>query len=210
MNPINDTVLKADPLDEAALRHAVLGALRAELGKNANSLIIEELGLRHGSARIDIAVIGTSIHGVELKSNNDTLERLSDQATVYNAVLEGVTLVVGDCLLGPAIDVIPTWWGLKVAFHGHGGEVCLVDVRNAGRNPSLDKVALAELLWRDEALALLQDLEEDRGLRSKPRRELYEHLASILDLDRLLHLVTEAVRGRVGWRFGEQRMLRGG
>jgi hypothetical protein len=52
-------------------------------------------GLDHGQVFVDVAVINGEIHGYELKSERDTLERLPRQVEVYSAVLGRATLVVG-------------------------------------------------------------------------------------------------------------------
>jgi hypothetical protein len=57
--------------------------------------IIEELGVVHGKSRIDIAVINGLMHGYEIKSDKDTLQRLPEQMNMYNSVFNKVTLVVG-------------------------------------------------------------------------------------------------------------------
>jgi hypothetical protein len=43
-------------------------------------------------------------------------------------------------------------------------------VRSAGPNPAPDPRAMAEFLWRDDALALLEARGAARGMRGKPRR----------------------------------------
>jgi hypothetical protein len=58
----NDNVIR-----EALKRH--LNHLHAG---DAKLRIIEELGVEHGAARIDIAVINGVLHGYEIKSDRDT------------------------------------------------------------------------------------------------------------------------------------------
>src|SRR5439155_10222560 len=63
---------------------------------DANTLVLDELGLRHGACRVDIAVVNGYLHGYEIKSDSDTLDRLPAQVAVYNLVLDRATLVVGE------------------------------------------------------------------------------------------------------------------
>ena len=75
-----------------ALHHKVL----KEHHGDTNTLVLDELGLRHGVARVDVAVVNGYLHGFEIKSDSDTLDRLPSQVTIYNAVLDRATLVVGE------------------------------------------------------------------------------------------------------------------
>jgi hypothetical protein len=75
------------------VRAAVLRKLAAVYGNDANTRIVQEMGVCSGSVRIDIAVINSELWGYELKSERDTLERLPSQAKLYNRVFDRVTLV---------------------------------------------------------------------------------------------------------------------
>jgi hypothetical protein len=63
------------------LRIALKRRLLTRYSDHPSTLILEELGLKHGAARIDIAVVNGDLHGYELKSDSDTLSRLPRQAT---------------------------------------------------------------------------------------------------------------------------------
>ncbi|MDE9545719.1 hypothetical protein KKI98_23490, partial [Xenorhabdus bovienii] len=56
------------------------------------------------------------------------------------------------------------------------------------------------LLWKEEMLAILSYLGKDRGLKSKPRRVLWNKLAEALDTDELRDLVRETLKARTNWR----------
>ena len=58
--------------------------------KTDPALIIEELGVNHGSARADIAAVNGILHCYEIKSDRDTLLRLPGQIKAYNAVFDQV------------------------------------------------------------------------------------------------------------------------
>ena len=63
--------------------HQIRTALRRHLLQqhidNHDTLILDELGVRHGTARIDIVVINGVMHGYEIKSDRDTLNRLPEK-----------------------------------------------------------------------------------------------------------------------------------
>ncbi len=108
--------------------------------------------MRHGAARVDVAVVNGSLHGYELKSDSDSLGRLARQAHVYSSVLDRVTLVAGRRHLEEAMGLVPYWWGVQVAEMKPRGSVLFSSVRRARKNPSQDPVSVAKLLWREEAL----------------------------------------------------------
>ncbi|WP_300554835.1 sce7726 family protein, partial [Desulfovibrio sp.] len=59
-------------------------------------LILDELGVCSGASRVDVAVINGALHGYEIKSDQDTLDRLPQQILSYSRVLDRVTLVACD------------------------------------------------------------------------------------------------------------------
>ena len=200
-----------DSLIRAAFKKELIRALEDSQQPSPQIRIIEELGLDHGSARIDIAVVNGEIHGYELKSDVDTLNRLPDQMKTYNSVLDLVTLVVGKTHLRDAIHLVPDWWGIIVAKIDLNNDVIFYNIRNAEDNIEQDNVSLARLLWREEALEILEEINEAVGLRSKPRNVIYEKLASTLDQKILREKVREALLiSRPDWRFDGQPMLGGG
>jgi hypothetical protein len=82
-------------MNDRRVRTAILRRLSARFSKDPNTLILEEFGIGNGSARVDIAVVNGRIHGFELKSDNDTLDRLPHQVSAFSSVFDRVTLVVG-------------------------------------------------------------------------------------------------------------------
>ena len=55
------------------VRRAVYARMLGSAMRSADTLVIDELGLDHGSCRIDIAVINGHIRGLEIKAEADTL-----------------------------------------------------------------------------------------------------------------------------------------
>ena len=182
------------------LRTALLRRLDRRHSRDPDTLILQELGLRHGAARVDVAVVNGTLHGYELKSDSDSLGRLDRQARIYGSVLDRVTLVVGRRHAEAAMRMVPDWWGVQVAEMGPRGGVLFSSVRRAKNNPSQDPVAVAKLLWRDEALAFLRELKAEMGFRSKPRAVLYARLAEVASPKEIRTRVLDCLRSRTGWR----------
>jgi hypothetical protein len=77
--------------------------------------------------------------------------------------------------------------------------VTFIDRRPAADNPQRDPSALAQLLWRDEVIAILARRGLDRGVRSKPRQHAWERAASSIALPDLAGEVRAALKRR-RWR----------
>jgi hypothetical protein len=163
------------------------------------SLILDELGLCQGEARVDIAVVNGALHGYEIKSEQDTLKRLPAQSAIYNRVFDTMAIVAPARHLDKIEPMVPTWWGLIEVAEKDGGPV-LRYRRRRSQNPQVDPYALAQLLWRDEALQLLEELGLAKGFKSKPNRVLWKRLAENLSLSRLNEAVRHTLKIRQDWR----------
>ena len=193
------------------IRDALKESFKKTYEEDPDSKIIEELGIAHGAVRIDIVVINNVIHGYELKSDIDTLDRLPGQMKIYNKVLDRVTLVVGKNHLHEAIKVVPEWWGITIAkISAPCKKVVFYNIREAEENPDQDNHAVASLLWRNEALDILEKIGEANGVRSKTRNIIYERLTEVLDKQTLMAEVREHLCTRLNWRSDLQCMLNGG
>jgi hypothetical protein len=192
----------------------IRAALKAELEKlhagDPKLRIVEEFGIEHGAIRIDVAVVNGLLHGYEIKSDRDTLLRLPEQMDAYNSVFDQVTLVVGRQHLFDAINLVPDWWGITVAKFGSHGSVVLNQIREAGNNAQQRSISIARLLWRNEALRILEEAGKADGLRSKPRELIYERLCKLFDLARLEEKVREILFSREDWRSDAPLVLNGG
>jgi hypothetical protein len=181
------------------IRSALHAHLWAEHHDDRATLILDELGLCQGAVRADVAVINGSLAGFEIKSDRDTLARLPNQVEVYGRVFDYVTLIVGPKHAATIGKAVPAFWGIVVATEDDG-VLHLRSLQSAKRNRNVDALAVARLLWRDEALALLAHHDLDTGLRSKPRRRLWAALVAGLRADELAAAVRETLRAREGWR----------
>jgi len=173
----------------------MLSALHAGVD---NTRVVEEMGVWSGSCRIDLAVINGELCGYELKSDSDTLDRLPAQASIYGKVFDRVTLVAGAKHFDRARDLVPEWWGIVIASEENGG-VVLRSFRASSRNPFPDPFTIAQLLWRDEAVAILADRGLAQGWRSKTAPAVHQHLAASLSLAELSDAVRAKLKQRTTW-----------
>ncbi len=192
------------------VRQALHSKVLKEHHGDANTLVLDELGLRHGICRVDVAVVNGYLHGFEIKSDADTLERLPGQVAIYNAVLDRSTLVVGEKHAEKAHTKIPDWWGVKVVIAGPRGGIAFDSVRLPKLNTAIDAVALAELLWRPEAVEILRERGAPEPMLRRPRAVLYKYLAETVELDVLRGLIRQRLKARARWRCHRPPLSDGG
>lgn len=166
--------------------------LKAEMF--GDPFIVEEMGV--GGRVIDMALLGDSFHGYEIKSDRDSLKRLADQNEAYNKVFDRMTIVCTERHYDGATAIVPDWWGVTVVEDN----LRLNQVRRALLNPSGDRFALASLLWRPEALALLEKTGHDRGVRSKKAEAMFQRIADRLSWFTIREEVRESMRKRDTWK----------
>lgn len=204
-----NTLNKIIPTNDVVIRIALKEYLNKHHSKDHKVRIIEELGLKHGAARIDIAVVNGVMHGYEIKSDLDTLLRLPEQMNIYNSVFDKVTLVVGKSHLHEAIKIIPDWWGITIAKINDCGVITFCSIREARDNKGQDNISIARLLWKNEALKLLEDIGEAKGLQSKTRTFIYEKISTIFKQKDLENKVRETLFFREDWRPDSLLMING-
>jgi hypothetical protein len=158
--------------------------------------IVNEMGLCLGATRVDVAVINGSLHGYEIKSDRDKLNRLTTQIELYDKVLDYSTIVCGPRYVDRMAALLPSWWGIFEA-RDDGDMRVLSRRRTARKNPTCDRLAVAQLLWRDEAAALL--VKRGEAVRSRETRwELWDRLAEWPVRELKLHVRTQ-LKVRRGW-----------
>jgi hypothetical protein len=183
----------------------IRAVLKAELlrkyGGDDNTLVLDELGIRHGMARLDLVVVNHRLHGYEIKSDYDSLKRLPDQIRVFNSVVNRMTLVVGYRHAYKAMEMIPDWWGVRLAEQNEKkGIIILKNARLPHDNPSVDTNAFVTLLWRDEALGMLEEIGAAEGVRSKNRAAIYRRLVEVSEPEYLHAKIRQQLRHRKAWR----------
>jgi len=175
--------------------------LRGVYQSDPTTLFLDELGVCCGVARVDVAVVNSHLAGYEIKSEADTLERLPRQLETYGKVLDHVTLVANSRHIRRLEDALPHWCGLMEVIAVDGVPE-IRELRPAAANGNLDPYSIAQLLWRDEALAVLRYHGLERGFKSKPRSELWRKLVETLSLDDLRVEVRSRLKARGSWRPG--------
>lgn len=186
--------------DESAIRAALRNRyLRHHRGRK-DVLMIDELGLAHARSRIDLAVFNGHLHGYEIKSASDTLDRLPRQLAIYCGALQKLTLVVAARHLDATSTMVPDWCGLVEITEGPRGGMTFAPRRRSRVNPDVDAFMLAHLLWRPEAQELLRLRGASSSDLNAPRKRLYRTLADEVPVHELAPAIKAAMASRTRWR----------
>lgn len=169
---------------EADVRHSLRAEMLASGPPSAEA--IYEFWVPRSNERADVAVIGSTLDGFEIKTDQDSLKRLPRQADAYSRVFDRCHAVLAPRHVDRATEILPPWWGVLVIEDSMRFRV----LRDAEANDEVDPETLVRLLWRDEACAALCDLgfPPDRGVG---RFRMWELLLTLLDLDGLKRVVRD-------------------
>lgn len=180
------------------IRDAVRDRLVEMHGLPPTTILRDELGLCLGATRVDVAAINGQLTGCEIKGARDRLTRLPHQVGLYGQVLDIAVLVAEPRYAATASQHVPNWWGIWQAEE-EGDHAVLTELRPTGQNPSPDPLAVAQLLWRDEAYAELLARDAVAGLARATRWRLWEALAALLPMAELRQVVREQLKARQDW-----------
>lgn len=165
---------------------------------DSDSKIVEELSLPVAKARIDIAVINGSLHGYEIKSASDTLQRLPAQIEAYTKVFDYLSIVTEEKYSQKILAFLPDWIGVLICYEKDGTK-SISELRKPLKNEKRESIYIAKLLWREE---LIQCLDECQiKYRKKDRNWLLcEALSSKLDTDSISNIVRHKLKKRETWK----------
>ena len=199
------------PLRDHEIRTAAHATLFAAAHAAEDTAVHDALPVRN--ARIDIAIVGPNdIHGYEIKSDRDVLDRLlSDrwgggQIANFGTAFDRLTIITTPRHLTAIEQLVPSWWGIIVATASPPPTdtntatptpvpVTFTHHRAAQPNPALDPSEVAGLLQRDELESLFWR-HKLRGYSKLSWCDLRDTLAARLTLDDLRADVRRMLRHR--------------
>lgn len=165
-----------------------------------DTVIINELDVCAGVSRVDIAVINGKIHGYEIKSKQDNLERLSSQAESYNCVFDTMTIVTYKSHLEKIKSIVPKWWGI-MCIDEKNDKIILKNIRKPKENSNVNIQNVAMLLWKDEMIDLLLNYSDiTSGYKNKSRYDLSYMIQKYIDRDTVQEYVRNVLKYRSNWK----------
>lgn len=103
-------------------------------------------------SRVDIALIGQYMHGVEIKSERDTMKRLPSQIESYKKVFDYVLVVTEPKYREKVLEICPDWVSVWICHNENNGET----IRHGRINIEKDGFSLCQLLWKEELINFIQ------------------------------------------------------
>lgn len=166
-------------------------ALRKSLALDTPSLlIVNEFSV--GDGRLDVLAVGTELVGYEIKSDFDSLSRVSNQLACFSRYCDQLSFVAGPRFAARLLHTLPKWCGVVLA-HASDEGVRLVDLRTARRNAAVDVVCQLSLLRKDE----LDTLALRNTRRTFPtKRKTIEAVAVNASFDDVTTFVTQSLKRR--------------
>ena len=185
---------------ELRIRRALRNRYLRHYKTQREVLVLDELGLAHARSRVDMAVINGYVHGYEIKSAVDKLDRLPRQLDIYRKSLQRLTLVVAPRHLDTVEIAVPNWCGILEVVQGPRGGIGFRCVQRPRTNPDVDPFMLAHLLWREEASTALAELGVARRDLKGTRKDLYRLLLGMVSVSNLTALIKRSMLQRRSWR----------
>lgn len=167
---------------------------------DVDTLVLDELGLKNGQIRADIAVLNGKLIGYEIKGERDTLLRLSNQINGYNEVFEKAYVVTSEKHIRKVTESIPQWWGIYCIEKDQVEHIQFNCVRQAEKNPERSIYGIAQLLWKVEATEVLINEYNCKVKQSHTRHHLYQMLTEVCNADQMAKIVLNYLKYRQGWR----------
>lgn len=170
---------------------------------NPDTIIIDELAVCQGNAKIDIAVINGSIQGYEIKSDVDTLRRLPSQIDAYNKVFDYLTIVTRKGHIEGITKIVPEWWGILEAMESDG-VVFFKPIRKATINNESESLSIIQLLWKNECIQIINEhLKITKGITGKTKKHLWTLICDNLTLNEIKDIVRTTLKNRTNWKVAE-------
>lgn len=174
--------------------------IEKEYIEEPDTVIINELDICAGVSRVDIAIINGKIHGYEIKSKQDNLERLPNQIESYNSVFDTMTIVTYKSHLEKIKKIVPKWWGIK-CVDDKNGDIILKNIRKPKENNNINIQNVAMLLWKDEMLDLLLNCSDITvRYKNKNRYDLSYMIQQYVDSNTVKEYVRNVLKNRTNWK----------
>lgn len=116
-----------------------------------NGIVVEELGIDHGKVIADIANLDGEIwYGYEIKTEFDTLKRLPIQVPYYDKIFDYCYIFVHAKHVPDLKNKLPPHWGI-IVYTADSIKI----VKEADKNTGVNKMLIADLMWKAELLDVL-------------------------------------------------------
>jgi len=122
----------------------------------APGLLADEMPIREGKSRMDLALIVETLHGFEIKGDTDDMRRVPNQVTAFGAVCHRATMVTTHTHLSKVVEILPEWWEIIVVGRNDFDAVEFKIHRRGQDNPKLDFRWMTFMLHKKEMISILK------------------------------------------------------
>lgn len=105
--------------------------------------------------RADLVAVNAAMWGYEIKSERDSLARLSLQVKQYDQIFNYSVLVAAERHLKAASRIVPPHWGV-MSVSGTAKNCKINEVRSPCHNPNRSAEQIIRLLWKGECIRVLK------------------------------------------------------
>lgn len=186
-------------MNDSQVRSAFHASILGKAHLCNDTIILNELGLKNGECRADIAVLNGKMIGYEIKTEKDNLIRLKSQVKNYSQIFDKAFIIVAEKHFKKAKNMIPDWWGIYL-IEPTNETYRFNNTRKGKTNPSQISFSIAQLLWKQEALEVANTLLKCNLKSSTNRQAVYEIISLKCEAKKLSKIVMEYLKKREGWR----------
>lgn len=190
------------------IRHAFHQTVLKSAHDDGNTFVVDELGLKNGKVRADIAVLNGKLIGYEIKTARDNLARLPAQVEAYNDVFDKAYLIVSKNHLAKALLDIPHWWGIYLIDFADGDNYSFLPFRKAMINKKQDCYSLAQFLWKIEAIEVANIILRNNVNPKTTKKEIYELISGTCSKSKLTKIIINYLKRRDNWKTDRLSLLK--
>ncbi|GGN64104.1 sce7726 family protein [Oceanobacillus indicireducens] len=184
-------------LNDKGVRKLLDKELQSQYRDDPNTRIINELGINNGKSRVDVAVVNGIIHGYEIKSDYDTLDRLPRQISYYNKLFQRMTIVSSRKYYQQILEMVPKWWGIKIISWD---ATRLIEKRKGRKQSTQDKDTLLSLLWKEDLEDFIDVMGYPKKMKKLKKHQLLEIFSREADVYTIQQHVYRSLKTRENWR----------
>ena len=168
---------------------------------DSNSKVVDELNIPITKSRVDIAVVNGHLHGYEIKSASDTLNRLPHQIEGYTKVFDYITVVTENKYHKKVLEIIPEWVGIQIC-EIINGKPKTKTLRKPLFNRNKEGFFLAKLLRRTEIEQILKENNISYNRKTNVWK-LCELLGNSISITKLSKIIRITLKQRQDWKLKE-------
>lgn len=157
--------------------------------------IVEELRVHNGNAVADVVTVHSKLHCYEIKSDLDSLNRLSEQSRLYAMTFPFVTIVVSRKHIDGVLKIVPQSCGILCAEF-EGGRIKFFHIRKAELNKNIDLVGALKMFWRDELCDIYRQIIKCEPKKTLTRDKLIFELSSLLSSSKYYAISSDIIEQR--------------